>query len=193
MLSKPCATLACVNGDRIATTITTPHAIAASVGAAHKAHRKRRPRSGLLSVRVDFMRTSVPHRTAMSTTDPMLFAGLANRSQRFTIRWCGDAPHSTRFNLQPAVHNCTAFSDQPARPPSKSSRSSTRECQLGARLHRRRLSRHRRRPRLAGVRRLFRPGTVRILRENRHDQHHVFEKIGSDCTSRVDDASLSPD
>jgi hypothetical protein len=60
---------------------------------AHITHRKPRPRSGLLSVRLDFMRTSPPHRTAMSTMDPTLHAGTQLRTipylaqQSFAIRY----------------------------------------------------------------------------------------------------------
>src|ERR1700683_4918598 len=113
MLSKPCATVACVNGDLIATKITTPHAIAASVAAAHITHRKRRRRSGLVSVRLDLLRMPIPHKTAASTMYPAPRAGVANRSQGFAIRQCRDAPHSTRFNPWLAVHNGTAFPDHP--------------------------------------------------------------------------------
>jgi hypothetical protein len=113
MLSKPCATVACVNGDLIATKITTPHAIAASVAAAHITHRKRRRRSGLVSVRLDLLRMRAPRKTAMSTVYPAPHTGIANRSQGFAIRQCRDAPHSTRFNPWLAVHNGTAFPDHP--------------------------------------------------------------------------------
>jgi hypothetical protein len=81
-----------VNGDRIATKITTPHAIAASAAAAHITHRKRRPRSGLLSVRLKFLRMPVPHKTAMSTMYPAPHAGVANRSPGFAVRQAATRP-----------------------------------------------------------------------------------------------------
>jgi hypothetical protein len=55
--SSPCSTRSCVNGDLIATRITTMQAIATNAAATHIAQRKRGPRSALFLFGLGFLRT----------------------------------------------------------------------------------------------------------------------------------------